>query len=332
MLEGSVQRGGNRLRVNVQLIDTKTGIRLWAERFDKPLADMFDMQDEIVSRLANTLNAELIALEARRAEQSPNPDSMDLYFQGVAWANKGVNPNNYAKALASFDKALALDPGNVDALVGLGRIDAQMVGGGLADDRAARLQSAEVALTKALSLAPNHPWAHTWMGLVYIHTHRGLRAIAEAERALALDPNLAHARAGVLATAKITMGRAEETEGHVREGIRLSPRDGSLHIWGMLGGLANLCLGDDEAAVAWLHRSIESNRSFPQTQFLLASALAQLGRKEAATAAVDAGLALDPAFTVRRLRHILTAGGDNSTYQAQIERVFDGLQKAGAPE
>jgi TolB-like protein len=173
VLEGSVQRGGNRLRVNVQLVDAETGIHLWAERFDKPVADLFDMQDEIVARLANTLNAELIALEARRAEQSPNPDSMDLYFQGMAWANKGVNPHNYAKARACFDSALALDPGNVDALVGQGRVDAQMVGGGLADDRAARLLSAEAALNKALSIAPNHPWAHTWMGLVlYSHPSR----------------------------------------------------------------------------------------------------------------------------------------------------------------
>ncbi len=89
VLEGSVQRGGNRLRVNVQLIDAETGNHLWAERFDKPVADLFDMQDEIVSRLANTLNAQLIEAEARRAERSPHPDAMDLYFQGRACVNKG---------------------------------------------------------------------------------------------------------------------------------------------------------------------------------------------------------------------------------------------------
>jgi TolB-like protein len=82
VLEGSVQRGGNRLRVNVQLIDAETGNHLWAERFDKPIADLFDMQDEIVSRLANALNAQLIEAEARRAERSLHPDSMDLSFQG----------------------------------------------------------------------------------------------------------------------------------------------------------------------------------------------------------------------------------------------------------
>ena len=89
VLEGSVQRGGNRLRVNVQLIDAETGNHLWAERFDKPVADLFDMQDEIVSRLANTLNAQLVEAEARRAERSLHPDAMDLYFPGHGLLKQG---------------------------------------------------------------------------------------------------------------------------------------------------------------------------------------------------------------------------------------------------
>src|ERR1700689_1398911 len=81
VLEGSMQRSGHRMRINVQLIDAGTGNHLWAERFDKPLADLFEMQDEIVARLAGALNAQLVSAEARRAEQVPTPDSMDLYFQ-----------------------------------------------------------------------------------------------------------------------------------------------------------------------------------------------------------------------------------------------------------
>ena len=100
VLEGSVQRSGNRLRVNVQLIDAETGNHLWAERFDKPVADLFDMQDEIVSRLANTLNAQLIEAEARRAERSLHPDAMDLYFQGRASLNKGLPPSTWRKRAA----------------------------------------------------------------------------------------------------------------------------------------------------------------------------------------------------------------------------------------
>ena len=113
VLEGSMQRGGNRLRVNVQLIDAETGNHLWAERFDKPVADLFDMQDEIVSRLANTLNAQLIAAEARRAERSPHPDSMDLYFRARLGRTR-ASPENLAQARGCFERALALDPGNVE--------------------------------------------------------------------------------------------------------------------------------------------------------------------------------------------------------------------------
>src|SRR5271169_2522389 len=89
VLEGSVQRAGNRLRANVQLKDAETANHLWAERFDKPLADLFDMQDEIVARLTNQLGNELVAAEARCAEQAPSPNSMDLYSQGMLHVNSG---------------------------------------------------------------------------------------------------------------------------------------------------------------------------------------------------------------------------------------------------
>ena len=102
VLEGSVQRGGNRMRVNVQLVDAETGSHLWAERFDKPLADLFDMQDEIVGRLANTLSDQIAAVEARHAEQAPNPNSMDLFFQGLSWVHRGRTPNHVAQARAFF--------------------------------------------------------------------------------------------------------------------------------------------------------------------------------------------------------------------------------------
>src|SRR5882757_4663076 len=98
VLEGSVQRGGNRMRVNAQLIDAATGNHLWAERFDKPLADLFDMQDEIVARLAGQLGTQLITAEARRSEWAANPDSLDLYFQGMACAAKGMTPEYLSRA------------------------------------------------------------------------------------------------------------------------------------------------------------------------------------------------------------------------------------------
>ena len=191
VLEGSVQRGSNRIRVNVQLIDAETGNHLWAERFDKPVADLFDMQDEIVSRLSNTLNAQLIAVEARRAERAPHPDATDLCFQGAAWFNMGRTPENMAQARGFYERALALEPGNVEALVGTALVDFGIGTNLLPDDRIERLTAAEAAVTKALSLAPNHPMAHYVLGLVKIFTNRAAQGIAECERALTLDRNLA---------------------------------------------------------------------------------------------------------------------------------------------
>jgi TolB-like protein len=187
VLEGSVQRGGTQLRVNVQLIDVETGNHLWAERFDKPVADLFDMQHEIVSRLANTMNSQLIAVEARRAERSPHPDATDLCFQGTAWVNRGRTPEHLAQARGFFDRALALEPENVEALLGTALVNFAIGINFLTDDRIENLTAAEAAVTKALFLAPNHPIAHFVLGLVQTFTNRAAQGIAKYERALALD-------------------------------------------------------------------------------------------------------------------------------------------------
>ena len=217
MLEGSVQRGGNRLRVNVQLIAAETGTHVWAERFDKPVADLFDMQDEIVSRLANTLNAQLMAVEARRAENTPHPDTMDLYFLGRASLNKGVTLEYLTQAHGFFERALALDPRNVAALVGAAVVDASIGGSFLTDDRMARFAMAEAASTKALSLAPDLASAHLALGAVHILTNRAAEGITDCEQALALDRNSADAHA-CIGWAKYLLGRGAETEGSYPRG------------------------------------------------------------------------------------------------------------------
>ena len=100
-----MQRGGNRLRINAQLIDVETGNHLWAERFDKPITDLFDMQDEIVSRLANALNTQLIAAEARRSERSLHPDAIDLCFQGMACRHKGLTNEYLSQSRGLYERA-----------------------------------------------------------------------------------------------------------------------------------------------------------------------------------------------------------------------------------
>jgi TolB-like protein/tetratricopeptide (TPR) repeat protein len=331
VLEGSVQRASNRLRVNVQLIDAETGNHLWAERFDKPVADLFDMQDEIVSRLARALDAQLIAAEARRAERSLHPDVLDLLFQGRAWLNKGLTPDHIVRARRFFEQAMALDPNDVEAMVGLGRVDA--ITGVLAftADWPARLATAEATLTKVLSLAPNHAQAHVHLGLVQMFTKRAAQGIAECEQALALGPNYAVAHA-FIGLAKSLLGRAEETETHINEALRLSPRDTLAYQWMVSVGVAKAQLHRDTEAVAWLRRGLEANRNFSSAHFYLAAALARLGELDQARAAVQAGLALDPTFTIRRWRGLIITRNDNPTYLAGCERTIEGMRLAGVPE
>ena len=330
-LEGSVQRGGNRMRINVQLIDAETGTHLWAERFDKPLADLFDMQDEIVARLANTLNAELVADEARRAEQAPTPDSMDLYFQGQAWLNKGYTPENVARARGLFDRALAADPGNVEALLGSARAEITAVTLATSSDPAAALIAAERKAVQALFLVPGHPRGHLTLGLVYILTRRSARGIAECEHALALDRNLAQAHA-TIGFAKTFAGRAEETEAHVVEALRLSPRDTMAYLWLDYVGVAMNQLGRWEQAIPWFRQAIEANRTLPHAHFALGAALAQFGQLDEARASAKTGLALDPSFTISRARAAWTPMSDEPSYLTGLERLYDAMRIAGVPE
>jgi tetratricopeptide (TPR) repeat protein len=287
------------------------------------------MQDEIVARLAAALDAQLVAAEARRAEQAPNPDSMDFYFQGMAWFNKGLRPDTLARARSFFERALALDPSNLDAELGTAQVDAQLGNSYLTDDPRGHCAAAEPILTKVLSLAPNNAWAHYWLGFVQISSNRALQGIAECEWALALDPNLAraHARMGL---GKIFSGRPDESEPHVKEALRLSPRDDFAFEWMLTAGAAKLHLRADEEAVVWLGRSIESNRNWPLAHFFLAAALANLGRRTEAQAAVETGLVLDPNFTIRRFQ--VGAATDHPRFMSSREYFYAGMRNAGVPE
>jgi TolB-like protein/class 3 adenylate cyclase len=330
ILEGSIQRGGNRMRVNAQLIDALSGNHMWADRFDKPMADLFDMQDEIVSQLANQLRPELLAAEARRAEGEENPDSVDLYLLGNQWFNKGGRAN-VERARDYFERAVALDPTNVDALVGAARADV-VIGAGIfadAERDEQRLAAAERLLIKGISIAPRNYWAHLWLGFIQILTNRASRGIAELERALALNRNLgaAHAWMGL---AKIAMGRAEETEAHINEAFRIAPSEGVGFIWMHIAGLANFHLGKDEDALAGFRRSIGASRNYPLNHFYASAALADLGRLNEARAEAEAGLALAPKFSLKNFRR--TADSDNPTYLAQRGRLEEGMRKAGVPE
>jgi TolB-like protein/class 3 adenylate cyclase/Tfp pilus assembly protein PilF len=328
-LEGSVQRSGNRMRINAQLIDAQSGSHLWAERFERPVTDLFEMQDEIVARIANTLNAQLIAAEARRAERAPTPDSLDLYFQGEAWVNKGVTFENLTKARAFFERALALDPANVDAIAGMAQVEANFAISLSTNDKGARFAAAETAATKALSLAPDHALAHLTLGMVLGFTNRAAQGIAEYERALALDRNMAGAHS-LIGQNKLFIGRAEESEAHVLEALRLSPRDPWAYIWLLTAGFAACLLGRNEEAASWFRRSIEANRNFALCHFIYGTVLANIGRMDEARSELAAGLALDPGFTIANFQSAVSS--DNLVYLEQRSRIIDDMRRAGIPE
>jgi adenylate cyclase len=329
VLEGSVQRDQNQVRVNAQLIDAKSGGHIWAERFDKPLANLFSMQDDIVASLASGLGTELMANEARRAERTPNPDSMDLYFQGMAWFNKGRNPADIARARDFFERALALDPDNFDAVVGRACADAQAATGYYLDEEAKRLASVEANLNRVLSQSPNNARAHYCLGRVEVQTKRGAEGIAESERALALNPNLASAHA-VIGLAKLFDGHPEETESHELEALRVSPYDTEADVWVAYIALAKRYLGDYEGALKLYRRAKELNPNYPTGLFNMAAVLVELGRLDEARAEVQAGLALNPGFTLRRYRD--GAQSDNPVFLKGRERIIEDMRKAGVPE
>ena len=329
VLEGSVQRDQNQVRVNAQLIDAKSGGHIWAERFDKPLANLFSMQDDIVASLASRLGAELMANEARRAERTPNPDSMDLYFQGMAWFNKGRNPADIARARDFFERALALDPDNFDAVLGRACADAQAATGYYLDEKAKRLASVEANLNRVLSQSPNNARAHYCLGRVEVQTKRGAEGIAESERALALNPNLASAHA-VIGLAKLFDGHPEETESHELEALRVSPYDTEADVWVAYIALAKRYLGDYEGALSLYRRAKELNPNYPTGRFNMAATLVELGRLDEARAEVQAGLALNPGFTLRRYRD--GAQSDNPVFLKGRERIIEDMRKAGVPE
>jgi tetratricopeptide (TPR) repeat protein len=181
-----------------------------------------------------------------------------------------------------------------------------------------------------LRLAPNNALSHYVRATVlWIFLRAPEQALRECELAISLDRNLAlaHGLAGIL---KVLLGRPEETEAHVAEAMRLSPRDPELYRWYQILGTADLHRGRLDQAIDALQKSVQLNPNFNLPHFFLAAALALRGRDAEAAAACDAGSRLDPAFTVAKFRAMRRS--DNATFLAQRERVYEGMRKAGVPE
>jgi tetratricopeptide (TPR) repeat protein len=173
--------------------------------------------------------------------------------------------------------------------------------------------------------------AHLNLGVAQIYTKRVIQGIAELEQALTLNHNSALAHA-LIGNAKYLHGRSIETEAHINEALRLSPRDTNAYLWFTWGAFAKLHLNLDNEALVWLRRGLDANRNYSLAHFHLAATLARLGELSEARAAVQAGLALDPSFTIRRYRDATNARSDNPTYLAGRDRTIEGMRLAGVPE
>ena len=196
-------------------------------------------------------------------------------------------------------------------------------------DRQLRLVAAEKTLTDVLLRAPNYAYAHFLMGMTFTFTGRPSQGIAECERALALDRNLAAARAFIGVT-KHRLGRVEETEADVRAALRISPRDQDAFVWFAYLATAKLYLGKHDEAIEDYRRSQECNRNHPLVFLYLGAALALADRVEDARAEVREGLKRLPEFTIRTFREGTLS--DNPIYLEQRERLYEGMRKAGVPE
>ena len=246
VLEGSVQRDQNRVRVNAQLIDAGSGAHLWADRFEEDVADLFKLQDQVVARLANSLGYELVKTEAEKDARSKSPDAVDLAMRGwaVVWQEqqrqRTKENNNAAQAL--FEQALKIDPNETDALAGDALTYFLEYTRGWAttgtDYEAKILGQAD----RAITLAPDNVWAYNVKSLYFTSSQRANEGLSAADAGLAInpdDPPLYRARG----TALLVLGRYEQAISDVQQAMRLSPRDPTIGFWLVTWVTQNLASG-----------------------------------------------------------------------------------------
>jgi adenylate cyclase len=261
VLEGSVRRSGNHLRVNAQLIDAATDAHLWTERFDRNTADLFALQDEITGRIANALGVELIAAEAARPTE--HPDALDYILRGRAALFKPRTRDTYTEGINLFERALALDPQSVAAQTRLASVLISRVLNGMTDSAAADLARANGLVSQALAASPRHAFTHLAKGQALRAQNRWEEAIPEYETALGLDRNLVLPLSG-LAWCKLNTGSTEEVIPLAEKAIHLSPRDPHIGSQYHLIGTVHLLQSRTNEAIVWLEKG---RSAMPAVQF-----------------------------------------------------------------
>jgi adenylate cyclase len=331
VLEGSVRRSGNQVRVNAQLIDAETDAHLWAERFDRNTGDLFDLQNEITGWIANALRVGLVAAEAARPTN--NPDALDYILRGRA---AGLNPashDSYAEMIGMFGRALTLDPQSVEAQSRLAAVLVGRVLDGTTNSAVADLARAEGLVRQALAASPHYARAHIVKGRVLQAQNRWAEAINEYQTALASNRNLAAALVG-LGWCKLFTGPIMEVIPLEEQAICLSPRDPFIAYPYFVIGTAHLLQSRNDEAIVWLERARGAIPSVPIVCSGLASAYAIGGDTERAAAELNEARKLngdDRYSTIAHLKAVEYFGVPKTS--ALFEATyFAGLRKAGVPE
>jgi adenylate cyclase len=325
VLEGSVQRDQNRVRVNAQLIDAQSGAHLWADRFEEDVADLFKLQDEVVARLANALGYELVRAEAESGAHSKNPDAIDLTMRGWAalyqWQQQPPTKDNLVAVRAWFDRVLEIDPNDADALAG--EANTYMVEYAYGWTNPETDYDAKILgqADRSIALAPDNMNAYGAKSLyldISLRPNDGLRV---ADAGLAVNPNFAYLY-GARSTAETYLRQFEQAKSDVQQAMRLSPRDpriGQFHNW--LAD-AELGLGHFDAAIDEANKAIDAGYRIFYPYLNLAAAHALKGDIDQAKAPLAEALRLNPKLSVKWL----------VGRKPVLQPAFDALRKAGLPE
>ncbi len=332
VLTGSLRRTGDRIRVNSQLADAATGAQVWSDRFESERATFADLQDELIARLARTLDLELTEAESRRAqkERPDNLDASDLALRGWSVLNRPVSKPQLAEAQNLFEQALQRDLHLAGARVGLARTLATKVNVRLSDAHEADLARAETLNDGVLASHPADAMAHFVKADILRGRKQFAAAVAGYETAIALNRNFAPAY-GAMASALLRAGRSADAIPQIDRAVRLSPRDPLLGFWLYVKGHAYAHLARDDEAVVWCQMSLAASATPYWLAYVdLASSYAWLGRPDEARAAVDALLKLKPGYTVGHWQR--EGWSDDPVFMREYQRIVEGLRKAGLPE
>jgi len=330
VLEGSVRRSGNQIRVSAQLIEAATDTHLWAERFGRDEGDLFALQNDITRQIAITLNSELVITEAARPTE--HPDALDYILRGRAAANEGATRDGLTRAVNLFEHALALDPQSVETQSLLALTLTSRVLAGMTNSRAADIKRAEGLIGQALAASPRSTPAHIAKGQLLRTQGRCDEAIPEFETVIASNRNASGAFFA-LGVCKLQTGSIDEVIPLEEQAIRLGPRDPYIFNRYLVIGEVHLLQSHIEEAIVWLERARIGNPGSPWPHAWLASAYGLKGNLDRAAAELAearrllGGNAYSSVAAMRRGNWGVPA--IRELYEATF---FAGLRKAGMPE